>query len=185
MLKENQCALVVIDVQGKLARLMHDKEQLFANIKILIKAAKILDIPIVFCQQYPEGLGQTIDEIAELLEDYEPVNKTSFSCAGNDKFCDSLKATGKKQLILCGIETHVCVYQTVMDLLANGYEAVVVADAVSSRTLENKQIALNRMQSKGAELYSSEMVLFELIKNAKHLRFKEIAQLVKQRPPRR
>lgn len=112
MLRIENCCLVVVDVQGKLARLMHDKETLFANIQILIKAAKILGVPVLWCQQAPQALGATLPEIAELLDDNEPIDKFCFSCCDNDRFNSGLEELNRKQILLCGIETHVCIYQT-------------------------------------------------------------------------
>jgi nicotinamidase-related amidase len=179
MLEIKNSCLVIVDVQGKLAQLMHDKQQLFNNIQILIKAAKILDIPIIFCQQYPKGLGQTIPEIANLLTGIKPVDKLNFSCCGDEKFNSRLKQLARRQILLCGIETHVCVYQTAVDLIAKGCEVELIADAVSSRTLENKQIAIAKMQAEKVKISSVETALFELLKTAEHPQFKEIAKLVK------
>jgi len=179
MLEIKKSCLVVVDVQGKLAQLMHDKQQLFNNIQILIKAANILDIPIIFCQQYPQGLGQTIAPIAKLLTGIEPVNKLTFSCCGDEKFNTRLKRLARRQILLCGIETHVCVYQTAMDLLARGCQVELIADAVSSRTLKNKQIAIGKMQAEKVKISSVETALFELLKTAEHPQFKKIAKLVK------
>ena len=179
MLEIHDCSLVVVDVQGKLAQLMADKETLFKNIRILIQAAKILEIPIVWCQQVPEALGPTVPEIAELLSDEEPIDKASFSCAGHEAFNAKLEALGRKQILLCGIETHVCIYQTAMDLLARGLAVTVVADAVSSRTAQNRQIGLDRLAAEGAVLASTEMVLFELLRTAEHPQFRQVAKLVK------
>jgi nicotinamidase-related amidase len=152
---------------------------LLKNIQILIKAAKVLDIPIIWCQQVPDSLGATIPEIAELLSDTEPINKASFSCCGDERFIGRLNSLDRQQVLLCGIETHVCIYQTVVDLRSRGYEVSVAADAVSSRTLENKQIGLERLRAEGAHISSTEMVLFELLKTAEHPQFKQIAKLVK------
>jgi nicotinamidase-related amidase len=179
MLDIKNCCLVIIDVQGKLAQIMHDRDNLFKRIVILIKAAKILDIPIVWCQQVPEALGATIPQIAELLAGIEPINKAFFSCCGEEKFNVALQKLDRKQIILCGIETHVCVYQTASDLLRKGYETSVIADAVSSRTLENKQIALERMRDDGVHINCVEMALFELLGTAEHPQFKQIAALIK------
>lgn len=173
------CTLVVVDVQGKLARLMHNKEALFKNIQILIKAAKILDIPILWCQQCPESLGPTIPEISQLLAGIEPVNKAAFSCCGPEQFNIRLNKLNKNQVILCGIETHVCIYQTAMDLLRKGFNVDVIADAVSSRTQENKEIALQRLSAEGVNISCTEMALFELLRTAEHPQFKNIAKLVK------
>jgi nicotinamidase-related amidase len=179
MLEIQNCCLVVVDVQGKLAQLMTGKEPLFRNIQILIQAAKILEIPILWCQQVPEALGPTLPEIAELLTGIEPVNKASFSCCGDEKFNAELNSLAKEQVLLCGIETHVCVYQTAMDLMEGGLDVTVIADAVSSRTEQNRQVALDRLGAEGAHISSTEMALFELLKTAKHPQFKQIARLVK------
>ncbi len=171
--------LVVVDVQGKLAQSMSGREGLFKNIQILIKAAKILDIPIIWCQQFPEGLGETVSEIAGLLCDIEPINKVSFSCCGDEQFNVRLDEVGRGQVLLCGIETHVCIYQTASDLSERGYEVSVISDAVSSRTAENKEIALERMRHEGISISSTEMALFELLKTAEHPQFREVAKLIK------
>jgi len=179
MLDTTKCCLVVVDVQGKLAQLMDNKETLFGNIEILIKTAKILDFPIIWCQQHPRALGPTIPQIAELLTDNQPIDKFSFSCCGHDEFNDKLKELQPKQVILCGIEAHVCIYQTAADLLDKDYEVHVIADAVSSRTPANKEIALRRMEAEGALVSSTEMALFELLRTAKHEKFKELVKLIK------
>jgi len=170
---------VVVDVQGKLAQLMHGKDALFRNIQILIQAAHILEIPIVWCQQCPEALGPTLAEIAQLLGDNEPINKAAFSCCAAGQFNTTLNELSRDQILLCGIETHVCIYQTAVDLLRKGFDVSVVADAVSSRTLENKRIALERMAAENVRIRCTEMVLFELLRTADHPRFREIAKLIK------
>jgi nicotinamidase-related amidase len=179
MLDIQNCCLVVVDVQGKLAQLMYDKQVLFKNIQILIKAANILNIPILWCQQCPDALGPTIPEIAQLLTDNEPIDKSAFSCYGNEQFNIKLNELKKQQVLLCGIETHVCIYQTAADLLAKGFSVDLVADAVSSRTTENKQIAINRMAAKGINISCTEMALFELLRTAEHPQFRQIAKLIK------
>lgn len=175
---QNSC-LVVVDVQGKLAQFMHSKDGLFKNIQVLIHAAHILEIPILWCQQCPDALGPTDPEIAQLLTDHEPINKSTFSCCGAEQFNSKLNKSARNQILLCGIETHVCVYQTAIDLLRKGFEVNVIADAVSSRALENKQIGLQKMTSENTTIYSTEMALFELLRTAEHPRFKEIAKLIK------
>ncbi len=179
MLEIQNCCLVVVDVQGKLAQLAHDRDVLFKNIRILIKAAKILAVPIFCCRQVPDALGPTVPEIAELLTDCEPIDKASFSCCGSDEFNTGLKRSGATQVILCGIETHVCIYQTAVDLITGGYEVSLIADAVSSRTLENKRVAIDRMTGEGVKVSSVEMALFELLRTAEHPRFRQIAELIK------
>jgi nicotinamidase-related amidase len=179
MLEIQNCCLIVVDLQGKLAQLMHNKVVLFKNIEILIKSAKILNIPIIWCQQCPESLGPTIPQIAQLLSDIEPINKASFSCCGSDQFITKLDRLSRRQILLCGIEAHVCIYQTAMDLIRLDYEVEVICDAVSSRTAENKQAAMTKMTAAGARLTTTEMALFELLKTADHPQFKQIAKLIK------
>ena len=179
MLDTGKCCLIVVDVQGKLAQLMYGKETLFKNIQALIKSAKILNIPILWCQQCPDSIGPTIPEIAELLCKNEPINKAAFSCCGADQFNSKLNELDRNQVILCGIETHVCIYQTAVDLLRKGFSVDVISDAVSSRTPENKQIGIDRIASEGATISCTEMALFELLKTAEHPQFKNIAKLIK------
>jgi nicotinamidase-related amidase len=179
MLDIQKCCLVVVDVQGKLAQLMYGRDELFKNIQILIEAAGLLDIPVIWCQQCPWSLGATVPEISQKLSGNKPIDKASFSCCGQEQFNDKLKSLGRQQVLLCGIETHVCIYQTAIDLQRTGKDVYVIADAVSSRTLENKQIALERMRTEGISIGSVEMVLFELLKTAEHPKFKEVAKLIK------
>lgn len=166
-------------MQGKLAELMDGKESLFANIEVLIKAAKALEIPILCCRQNPRALGPTVPQLAELLDGVEPVDKMSFSCCGDAKFIEKLNALKATDVILCGIEAHVCIYQTAMDLLDRDLNVHLIADAVSSRTAANRQIAVRRLTAEGANLSSTEMILFELLKTAEHPEFKELCRLIK------
>lgn len=179
MLDIGNCCLAVVDVQGKLAQLMHGKDALFKNIQILIQAAQILEMPILWCQQVPDALGPTVPEIAQLLTDIEPINKSAFSCCGADQFSAILNKSQRNQILLCGIEAHICVYQTAVDLLTRGFNVNVVADAISSRTLDDKQIALTRLAAEGASITSVEMALFELLRTAEHPKFRQIARLIK------
>ncbi len=179
MLEIEKSCLVIVDVQGKLAQLMYDKEALFKNIRILIQAAKELSIPILWCQQVPEALGPTVPEIAELLTDTQPINKSAFSCCGDEKFNAAVQKLGRQQILLCGIETHVCIYQTAMNLKSKGNEVHVIADAVSSRTRDNKKLALKKLKTYGIDIDCVEMALFELLKNASHPSFKTIAKLIR------
>lgn len=179
MLKKEDTALVVIDVQGKLARLMDESESLLKNLQILIQGAKILKIPIIWLEQYPEGLGPTVEEIKFLLEDEQPIAKRCFSSCLKDDFMKALQKVNCNQILIAGIETHICVYQTVRDLLTLNYEVEVVTDAVSSRTKQNKEIGLQKMYQLGAKATSVEMALFELLKEAIGEEFKQISKLVK------
>ena len=178
-LEIKKCCLVVVDVQGRLAELMHDKDTLFKNIEILIGSAKILDIPIIWCQQTPTALGATIPRIARLLEGVEPIDKTTFSCFAHQPFADKLKSLDRPQILLCGIEAHICIYQTAVDLVGADYSVDVIADAVSSRIKQNKKVGLKRIEKIGANISSTEMALFELLKSAEHPQFKQVVKLVK------
>ena len=171
--------LVVIDVQGNLAQAMYEKEGLFKNLGKIIKGAQILEMPILVTEQVPEKLGPTLPEIAGLLTGIRPITKSSFSCCGNDDFVKELKMINRRQIIVTGIEAHVCVYQTTIDLIDSGYEVNLVADCISSRTLMNKTIGIESMIHKGAMLTSTEMALFELMKIAKGDAFSKIIKIVK------
>ncbi len=179
MLSVDKCALVVIDIQGKLAGLMYRKESLLENARKLIKGLQVLEIPIVVTEQYPKGLGATLPEIAGLFPDFKPLPKVAFSCCGDEGFQRQLRAVDRPQILVCGIETHVCVYQTTVDLLAARHHVEIVADAVSSRTAEDRLTGLQRMRDEGARITSVEMALFELMKVAQGPKFKEVSQIVK------
>jgi len=158
-------------------------EQVAANIERLIRGCHLLDgIPILVTEQYVRGLGGTIDPLRRALEEtsgYQPVEKACFSAQGCGEFQAAMRMLKKKQIIVAGIETHVCVYQTVTDLLTAGYDVTIVADAMSSRSAENRELAIRRMVTDGAHLSSTEMALFELTVNSGTDEFKAIAKLVK------
>jgi nicotinamidase-related amidase len=179
VLKLDDTALVAIDVQGKLAQLMHNRTELFKNLRLMIQGAQVLGIPILWTEQYPKGLGPTVQEVSELLPGIQPIAKNAFSCCGERAFRAVLEPLGRRQILLTGIEAHVCVHQTAMDLLEAGYEVQVIADAVSSRTAENRHIGLEKMRDAGVVITSTETALFELIKVAEGPQFKQISKLVK------
>ncbi len=179
MLSVKDTALLLIDIQEKLIRVMHEKEQLIDNLQKLIQGIKVLDIPILWMEQNPKGLGPTISEVARLLSDTHPLEKKYFSCCGQAEFVQQLKNLQCKHILTAGIETHVCVYQTAMDLFHLGYEVQIVTDAVSSRTPDNKLIGLERLKQGGMVLTSTEMVLFELLRVAEGPEFKAILNIVK------
>ena len=179
MLNINKTALVIIDVQEKLSRVMCEKEKLFENLQKLIKGVKLLNIPVMVTEQNPNGLGLTVPDIAPLLVGIKPITKFSFSCCSEELFMRGIEYLKRKQILLAGIETHVCVYQTAIDLIEAGYEVHTVIDCVSSRTLENKNLALDKMKSEGSKLTSVEIALFELLRTAKSPLFKEMSQIVK------
>ena len=179
MFSPEQAILVVIDIQGKLAYLMDQKETLFKNVKGLIQTAQFLCLPIVLTEQVPEKIGATIPEIKDLLPELQPIKKNSFSCYLDKSFLTRIQSLKRKQIIVCGIEAHVCVIQTVLDLLENKYSVQVVADAISSRKAENKCYALERMRKEGADITTCEMIVTELLRTSTHPRFKEVLNLIK------
>ncbi|WP_395375035.1 isochorismatase family protein [Marinicella sp. W31] len=179
MFEIDKSIVVVIDVQGRLAHMMHAKEDLFHHIRIMIQAAHIMQLPLLWVEQYPKGLGHTIPEIAELLTQQKAFEKNTFSAVGCDAFNQALIDSGRSQCIITGIETHVCVYQTVLDLLEKNFQVVVNQQAVSSRLESNKALGLQRMQSAGALISSTEMVLFELMRTAEYPHFRQISALLK------
>jgi len=180
MLDPRQAVLLVVDVQGKLAQLMHEKEALFDALVRLVKGARVLRIPILWLEQNPKGLGPTIPEIAGAMpEGLSPIPKMSFSCCGEPRFLEALLATGRRQVLLCGIEAHICVYQTAMDLKERGCEVHVVADAVSSRKPFSRDVALMKLGRGGIQLTTVEMALFEMLGVAEGPEFKEIVRIVK------
>lgn len=179
LLKKSNTGLIVVDVQGKLARLVHDSEHVIENICKLIKGAHILNIPILWVEQYPAGLGPTVEEIQELLKDHLPIEKITFSAYKNTEFRKAIEATECNSFLLTGIESHVCVYQTGADLLANDYEIEIVEDAVSSRTKENKDIGIKKLNSLGVKSTSVEMCLFEQMETAEYSKFKSVSKLIK------
>ena len=178
ILKENTAA-VVIDLQARLYPYIHEHQKLTKNNEILIQGLKTLDIPILVTQQYTKGLGATIPEIQKVLGEHEVIEKSSFSCCDDKIFMEELKALNKKQVIISGIEAHVCVMQTVTDLLIADFQPVLVADCISSRNPEHKKIAIERMQNQGAIITTYESVLFELLRYSGTDEFKQISKLVK------
>ena len=171
-------ALIVIDVQEKLLPQIIEKEKLVENIVKLIKFANIINIPIILTEQYPKGLGHTITEIKEILPDLLPIEKTTFNCFGSEKFNEQLSEINISTLIVVGIETHVCINQTALSGIDN-FKVCVISDAVSSRTKENWHIGLERIKQNGAIISSTEMVMYELLRDAKTKEFKESLELLK------
>jgi nicotinamidase-related amidase len=179
MLQTDHTILLVVDVQGKLAQLMSDRETLFANLRRMIRGARALDIPVLWAEQLPHKLGPSIPEVAEELADQQPICKETFSCCDDEQFNAAFAASGRRQVLLTGIETHICVYQTARDLLDRGCTVELVADATSSRIPGNKTVGMAKMQALGAGLTSTEMALFELMRTAAHPAFRTIQGIVK------
>jgi len=180
-LDPNQCALIVIDIQEKLLPPIFRKEQLVRNVQLLIRLAGILKIPTLMSTQYSKGLGNTVPEIASLLPDVQPLEKVVFSCFGSDVFCAALKRVpgNRNTVLLCGMETHICVAQTALAALRDGYLVHVAADAVSSRTELNWQIGLDRMRAAGAVISSTEMIIYEALGSSGTAEFKDMLKHLK------
>lgn len=172
-------ALLVIDVQERLMPVIHEKELIFENVNKLIRGADVLGIEIITTEQYPKGLGNTCNEIQLPAENPIVIEKMCFSCMLNDEVNEQLKLTNVKDVIICGVEAHICVLKTALDALEAGYRVHVVADAVSSRTPQNKQLAIERMRQAGAFIVSVEMILFMLLDKAGTDEFKAISKLIK------
>lgn len=179
MLTPDNAVLVVVDVQGKLAQLMSDKETVFANIQRMIRGAQALSVPILWAEQVPDKLGPTIAEIAGLMAGLEPIAKSSFSCAGSPRFVAALEQLDRKQVLITGIEAHVCVYQTAVDLAEAGYSVEVVEDAIASRIPTNRSVGVRKMVARGVGLTSTEMALYELMGDADHPAFREVQAVFK------
>ena len=175
---ENSVA-VVVDVQERLFPHMHDGETLRTHLVKLIEGLQILEIPILVTEQYRKGLGPTIEAVRDPFEQFDPVEKASFSCCDDKGFLTRIGPMNASFVILAGIEAHVCLLQTSMDLLEAGYTPVMVVDCMSSRKAYDKEIAVDRMQSRGAIVTTSESILFELCRYSGTDRFKAISRLVK------
>jgi len=176
---ENSC-LILIDMQEKLSKAMSNVSKCIENQELLLKSAAILKIDSIVTEQYPAGLGHTLDELGCLLpENTEIIEKTTFSCCGESSFKTVLKSKSRKNLIVIGIEAHVCVQMTVLDLLADGYEVIIPADALASRNDDNYRLALKSMRQSGAFITSAESIIFALLGDAKHPDFRTISKFIK------
>lgn len=175
----NQCAGLIIDIQERLFPHMDQKDEVLRKCLILMEGLKILDIPIYITEQYPRGLGPTLDAVSDTLDVLPAIEKTAFSCCDEPEFLKSLEKSDRNTLIICGIEAHVCVMQTAIDLLESGNKVVVVEDCVSSRNPDDKRVAVQRMRSEGAVIATCESILFELTRKSGTEEFKAISRLVK------
>ncbi len=180
-LEAEQCALIVVDMQEKLLPPIWEKERLVRNARLLIRLAGILKIPALVTTQYAKGLGNTVPDIASLLPDTQPIDKLMFSCFGSDVFCSLLKRLPGQRttILLSGMETHICVMQTALGALREGYLVHVASDAVSSRTELNWRIGLDRMRAAGAILSSTEMMIYELLRSSGAPAFRELLPYLK------
>lgn len=176
---ENSLVLI-IDVQEKLLNAVFNKETLSKKAGIISKTAQILGIPVIVTEQYPKGLGNTVDEVKQVLpENTQFFEKTSFSALNNPEILDAIKSYNKNQIVIFGIETHICVNQTAAALLELGYEVNVIKDACGSRSEIEYEAGLERMKDNGAHILTTEIALFEWLKGAKNPNFKDVQALIK------
>jgi nicotinamidase-related amidase len=178
-LSRGNSALAVIDIQERLAPAMFEPERIIENARRLISGAALLHLPVLVTEQYTKGLGRTVPEIAAVIPNFRPVEKMCFSAAGAGGIMKALRAKDVQNVLLCGIEAHVCVTQTCLDLLNAGFQVFVAHDATSSRSAENWRLSAERMRQVGAVIVSTEMALFELLRGADAPEFKQILELVK------
>lgn len=179
LLRENDCLIMIIDVQEKLVASVFDKT-IVSKVSKLAQSAKIMNIPAVLSEQYPKGLGNTDSSVSDNLPEQTFIcEKTSFSLLRESGVLEKLKFYGKKQVVICGIETHICVYQTAVELLEAGFEVIVMADGCSSRKESEYRTGIELMKLAGARIATLEVVLFELLRGAKHPKFKEVQALIK------
>lgn len=181
MLNIENTALAVIDVQGKLSGLVHEHTKVLIQIQHLIKASQAFGLPVLWSEQSPDKIGETAASVKNLLSPLtHPIHKRSFSCYGCPEYLEHLKKINKRQILVTGIETHVCVYQTARDLHAHGYQVHVVADAVSSRHEFDHHGAISRMREEGITITTMEMAICELLKTANHPKFKDVIAHLKR-----
>ena len=179
MISVNNCGLLVVDIQGKLARLVHDSEAMIQSTRKLIECCQLLSLPIITLEQNPQGLGHTVEELTEHLTEIEPIEKHHFDGLREKAVLNALANSGKQHWLVVGIEAHICVYQTVNDLQSNGYTPIVVSDCISSRTLANRALAIANMRQLGIGITSLEMCLYQLMGSSQHPAFKHILNVVK------
>jgi nicotinamidase-related amidase len=180
LIDSENCSLLIIDFQEKLASVMDSQriQEVTLNTSKLIKGFTYFNIPILYTQQYTKGLGETVAELKNLLP-FPHIEKTSFSCFREPSFVEALKIMKRRHIVLCGMESHICVLQTALDLLDNNYSVTIVSDATISRSFKNHEEAMNFLSTKGANILPYESILFMLLRDAKNLLFKEISKLVK------
>lgn len=171
--------LLIVDLQQRLLPKILDSANVLNNTIILAECCKILNLPILITEQYPEGIGPTVPELMTSLNQTTPITKRTFSCCREEQFMKALDATGRTQIVMAGIETHVCVFQTAADLFHRGFQVQVIADATGSRSAFNRGIGLERMKAVGAQISSVESVVFELLETSIGAQFKEILRRIK------
>jgi isochorismate hydrolase len=178
-LERDNSAIMIIDIQDRLARVMEEREKVIANCLHLIELSKLLHIPLLVTEQYPKGLGVTVEEIRQVLTEYKPLEKLTFSCCDDGTFPERIKRLDRRQIIIAGMETHVCILQTCIGLLRDGYAVHVVSDAVTSRKAEDKEAGIQFVRDAGAVITCTETVLFQMLKVAGTDQFRTIAKRIK------
>jgi nicotinamidase-related amidase len=179
LIERHKSCLLVVDVQEKLAPAMVDPASVIRNVGILVRAAARLGVPLVVSEQYPQGLGTTVPELRALAPESARLAKVSFSCAGDPVLQQRVKEAQRSLIVIAGLEAHVCVLQSALGFQQAGYETVVVADAISSRTPANREAALQRLRENGVEVATTEMVVFEWLGQAGTPEFKELSKLIR------
>ena len=181
LLDRSKAALVVVDMQEAFRPMIPGFAELTARVALLVESARVLDLPVLITEQYPQGLGRTVQEIRQRLDETsEPIEKVTFSACGVQDFDTRLRERHVEQVAICGIEAHICVSQTAHDLLALGYQVHVISDAVGTRLERNLGIAIDKLSKAGAIISSVEMALFELCRKAGTSEFKSIQRMVKE-----
>ncbi len=179
-LAPDRAVLVVVDIQQRFSDLIYDMAGVLSHTQRMIRFCEAMNIPILVTEHYPQGLGHTIADIADQIPHITPLEKIHFSCCGCDEFNTALTATGRDQIILCGIETHVCLYQTAADLRRQGRQVVAVTDAVSSCSKKNRKLGLKAMAALGVQGLGTQMVMFEILERADGPRFKLVKDLLRE-----
>jgi nicotinamidase-related amidase len=177
--ERRKTTLVVVDIQEKFMPVIFEIDRVVENTKKLVRAFQAMKIPVIFTQQYTKGLGPTAEEIAQLFGDEKPIEKIEFSCMENKEFLKRMKGFGVKDLVICGIEAHVCILQTALDAIKQGFRVYIVQDATSSRNKSDWKTAMRRARQSGAFIVSTEMIIFQLLRKAGTQEFKEIQRIVK------
>jgi len=181
MFTRENSLLVIVDIQEKLARTMRDRDRVVRNTAKLIRAARELSVPLMVTEQYPDGLGRTLPELESLLINAEPIDKMTFSCCREDRFTNALSIENRSHIIVCGMEAHICVMQTALDLRHRDYSVGVVQDAVCSFNQRDFEIAVDRMRDEGVRMLSTEMIIYELMHKAGTEEFKALLPVMKNR----
>ncbi|MEH0372915.1 isochorismatase family protein [Vibrio mimicus] len=179
MLNKQDTGLILVDIQGKLARLVSNSDEVISNCKKLIQGAQALGLPIVWLEQNPDKLGATCEELKVLLSDQQPIAKFTFDACGEPNFHHAIQASGKKSWLICGIEAHICVYQTTSHLKHMGYDPHLVIDCIASRIEANKTLAVEKLVQQGVSITGLEMCLYEMVQDCRATEFKTILNLIK------